>query len=115
MITQIEPSKNFRKSSTSGDYYEDDDTAGSLAQGRFIVHAKGIRDHIFHEVYVDYQNAEIDSKQGKFVKRGDFSKVEKSIDSYKKRGITALYLMGVLERDNYQYLNKNTNEIEFRK
>lgn len=64
---------------------------------------------------MDYQNAEIDSKQGKFVKRGDFSKVEKAIDSYKKRGITALYLMGVLERDNYQYLNKNTNEAEFRK
>jgi hypothetical protein len=27
---------------------------GSLAQGRFIVHAKGIRDQIFHEVQVDY-------------------------------------------------------------
>jgi hypothetical protein len=44
------------------------------------VHAKGIRDQIFHEVQVDYQNAEIDSKEGKFLKRGDFSKLEKSID-----------------------------------
>lgn len=25
-----------------------------LAQGRFIVHARGIRDHSFHEVQVDY-------------------------------------------------------------
>lgn len=99
----------------SPDYYGEGDEAGQLAQGRFIVHAKGIRDHIFHEVYVDYQNAEIDHKEGKFVKRGDFAKVEKSIDSYKKRGITALYLMGVLERDNNPILNKSLNEIDYRK
>lgn len=74
-----------------------------------------MRDHIFHEVFVDYQNAEVDAKAGKFIKRGDFTKVEKAIDGYKKKGITALYLMGVLERDNYPYLNKNINEVEFRK
>lgn len=51
-----------------------------------------MRDHIFHEVYVDYQNAEVDTKAGKFVKRGDFLKLEKSIEQYKKRGITTLYL-----------------------
>jgi hypothetical protein len=74
-----------------------------------------MRDHIFHEVYVDYQSAQIDTKEGKFIKRGDFSKVEKSIDGYKKKGITALYLMGVLERDNNPYLNKSINEVEYRK
>lgn len=37
------------------------------------------------------------------------------MDGYKKRGITALYLMGVLERDNNPYLNKVMNEVEFRK
>lgn len=57
----------------------------------------------------------MDSKEGKFIKRGDFQKLEKSLDSYKKRGITSLYLMGVLERDNYPFLNKMTNEVEFRK
>lgn len=94
---------------SSPDYYGETDDIGQLAQGRFIVHAKGMRDHIFHEVYVDYQSAEVDTIEGKFVRRGDFSKVEKSIDSYKKRGITALYLMGVLERDNNPILNKSTN------
>ncbi len=74
------------------------------------MHAKGIRDQIFHEVYVDYQNAEIDTKEGKFIKRGDFSKIEKSIETYKKRGITSLYLMGCLERDNNPYFNKSLGE-----
>lgn len=37
-----------------GDYYGDELDLAEQAQGRFIVHAKGIRDHIFHEVYVDY-------------------------------------------------------------
>ena len=30
------------------------------AQGRFIVQAQGMRDHSFHEMQVDYQNATID-------------------------------------------------------
>ena len=106
------------KQSWSPDYYADSheaDVSGQQAQGRFIVHAKGMRDHIFHEVYVDYQNADIDTKEGRFIKRGDFSKVEKSIDLYKKRGITALYLMGVLERDNNSYMNQSVNEVQFRR
>ncbi len=61
-------------------------------------------------MYVDYQSAEIDTKEGKLVKRGDFAKVEKSIEQYRKRGITALYLMGVLERDNNPIFNKAMNE-----
>jgi hypothetical protein len=79
------------------------------------VHAKGIRDHIFHEVLVDYQSAEVNTKEGRFVKRGDFSKVEKSLDGYKKRGITALYLMGALERDNNSYYNQSVGEVQYRK
>jgi hypothetical protein len=74
-----------------------------------------MKDHSFHEVQVDFQDAEVDTTKGTFIKRGNFAKVEKSIDGYKKRGITALYLMGTLERDNYPFLNKMTNEIEFRK
>ena len=45
------------------------------------------------------------------VKRGDFSKVEKSIEAFKKRGITTLYMMGVLDRDNNPYFNKSEGEI----
>jgi hypothetical protein len=43
--------------------YEDDDPYDvdtPLAQGRFIVHAKGMREQIFHEVQVDYQDAKVD-------------------------------------------------------
>jgi hypothetical protein len=44
------------------DYYEQsvDDEVGSIAQGRFVVHAKGMREHSFHEVQIDYQDAQID-------------------------------------------------------
>ena len=64
---------------------------------------------------MDCQNAEIDTKEGKFTKRGDFSKVERAIEQYRKRGITALYLMGVLERDNNPIFNKAMNEYQFKK
>lgn len=76
------------------------------------MHAKGMKDHIFHEVCVDYQDADIDSKLGKFIKRGSFKNIEQSIPSYKKKGITALYLMGALERDNYPVKEKGSNKIE---
>lgn len=32
-----------------------------------------------------------------------------------RQGITAIYMMGTLERDNYPFLNKYTNDIEYRK
>lgn len=57
----------------------------------------------------------MNTKEGRFVKRGDFSKVEKSLDGYKKRGITALYLMGALERDNNSYYNQSVGEVQYRK
>lgn len=49
------------------------------------------------------------------MKRGNFSNVEKAIDGYRKKGITAIYLMGVLERDNIQSLNKDTKKVEYKK
>lgn len=41
------------------DYYQDtnEDEVGCIAQGRFIVHARGMKDHSFHEVQIDYQDA----------------------------------------------------------
>jgi len=66
------------------------------------VHARGMRDHCFHEVQVDYQDAKIDFKNQTFTKRGTFADVESSIESYKEQGVTALYMMGVFQRDNVE-------------
>ena len=87
------------------DYYEEnvEEEVGSIAQGRFIVHARGMRDHSFHEVQIDYQDARIDKNTNQFVQRGTFMDVENSIPNYAKQGISALYLMGTLERDNYPF------------
>lgn len=77
------------------------------------MHAKGLKDHIFHEVQVDFEDAV--TENNKFKKRGNFETVAKAIDGYKKKGITALYLMGALERDNLPVINKEQNSIEFKK
>ena len=98
------------------EYYEEADNGiGNIAQGRFIVHSRGIRDQSFHEVQIDYQDAEIDKQLNMFVKRGTFADVERSIEGYASQGITSLYLMGTLERDNYPFKNRYSNETEYRK
>jgi hypothetical protein len=61
-----------------------DEDVGSIAQGRFVVHAKGMRDHSFHEVQVDYQDARIDKNSNQFIQRGTFRDVEASIPNYAK-------------------------------
>lgn len=83
-------------------YEEDECDDNPHAQGRFIVHAKGIRDSCFHEVQVDYQDAKVDYKNQTFARRGTFQDVEKSIGAYREQGVTALYLMGVFQRDNVE-------------
>jgi len=112
-----QPEPVFPVTHGGDDYYEDDRSqdSSSLAQGRFIVHARGIRDHTFHEVQVDYQNAQFDKNQNLFLRRGTFKDVENSIDNYAKQGVSALYLMGTLQRDNYPFTNKYTNQTEYRK
>jgi hypothetical protein len=42
----------------------------------------------------------VDFKNKTFLKRGKFEDVEKAIPKYKESGISSLYLMGCLERDN---------------
>ena len=63
------------------DYYEQnvEEEIGCIAQGRFIVHAKGIREQSFHEVQIDYQNARIDKETNSFTQRGTFRDVEHEI------------------------------------
>jgi hypothetical protein len=46
-----------------------------------------------------------------FVKRGSFEDVERSIPDYASQGITTLYLMGTMERDNYPFQNNYSNEL----
>ena len=37
------------------------------------------------------------------------------MENYKRKGVSCLYVAGVHERDNYPFLNKVTDQIEFRK
>ena len=74
-----------------------------------------MRDHTFHETQVDFENCRFNKNENYFEKRGCFEDIERKLDLYQKEGVTALYLMGTLERDNYPILNKYTERIEFRK
>lgn len=47
---------------------------------------------------MDYQNQT-------FARRGTFQDVERSLGAYKEQGVTALYLMGVFQRDNAEIAN----------
>ncbi len=73
-------------------------------QGRFIVHPRDVKDMQIHEIFVDFQDAQIDSKTGVITERGSFLKVKNSIKDRYATGINCLYLMGVFERDNGQML-----------
>ena len=92
------PDPVFPTASTDAydDYYEQsiEEEVGSIAQGRFVVHTRGMREHSFHEVQIDHQDAEIDKTENTILRRGSFKTVQKSIPSYAKQGISALYLMG---------------------
>lgn len=37
------------------------------------------------------------------------------IPEYARQGISSLYLMGTLERDNYPFVGYDSNDLEFRK
>ncbi len=94
---------------------EIDDMTASLAQGRFIVHSKGMRDQVMHEILVDHEGASFDFKNNRITDRGNFESVRKNMENYKRKGVSCLYMAGVHERDNYPSLNRVTEEIEFRK
>lgn len=80
-------------------------------QGRFIVHYDGVRNTVMHEVFIDHQDAKFEDNKVK--KRGTFAHVQKSLDSYSKKGYNTLYLMGVLERDNEKKYNPMTKTDEY--
>jgi glycogen synthase len=53
-----------------------------------------------HEVFVDLVDARWDEHSGVLISRGSFATVEAALPSFRAQGITTLYLMGALERDN---------------
>jgi len=82
------PDPVFPTASTDAydDYYEQsmEEEVGSIAQGRFIVHTRGMRENSFHEVQIDHQDAEIDKTENQILRRGSFKTVQKSIPNYAK-------------------------------
>lgn len=72
------PAPVFPHVQDDDDYYqeENEDDTGSIAQGRFVVHARGMRDHSFHEVQIDHQDAKVDKTTNQFIQRGTFYDVE---------------------------------------
>eukprot|EP00742_Colponemidia_sp_Colp-10_P005221 GILJ01005578.1.p1 GENE.GILJ01005578.1~~GILJ01005578.1.p1 ORF type:complete len:1904 (+),score=304.73 GILJ01005578.1:50-5761(+) len=83
-------------------------------QGRFIVQPRGVRNELMHEVVVDLESAKWDKSTGVFLERGSFHRVQESLSNYKDIGITSLYLMGALERDNGPtYYSPDTQKYEY--
>eukprot|EP00741_Cyanophora_paradoxa_P006843 tig00001052_g6618.t1 len=74
--------------------------AQGRVRGRFVVLPRDVRSEQIHEVVVDMQDGEWDRETGAFVSRGDFARVREALPRYKADGITTVYLMGALERDN---------------
>ena len=50
-----------------------------------------------------------------FLRRGTFNDVSNNIEKYAKQGITSLYLMGALERDNYPQKTPGSTVVDYRK
>lgn len=86
IIGKPEPQYPTIHDSDFDDHYEDavEEEVGSIAQGRFVVHARGMRDHSFHEVQIDAQNARVDTQTNRFIERGTFDEVAHAIPDYAK-------------------------------
>lgn len=74
-----------------------------------------MRDHSFHEVKIDYQDARVDKGTNHYIQRGTFNDVANAVPKYAQQGVSALYLMGTLERDNYPLTNQYSDRTEYRK
>lgn len=68
------------------------------AQGRFIVHPQVARDIQAHEVFVDAELSLVDGTDR--TKISSFEDIRRALPKYQSEGITCLYLLGALERDN---------------
>ena len=84
-------------------------------QGRVIVHNAALRTGTFHELFPDAHQADVDYKKKTFIHRGSFSSVTSMLPGLAKRGVSVLYLMGALERDNGESNFSNHGGIEFQR
>ena len=71
----------------------------ALAQGRFIVHRAGLREEHMHEVVVDLEGMKF-SEGGEIVRHGTFADVAGNLRGLRGNGVTSLFVLGAIERDN---------------
>ena len=75
------------------------------ARGRFIVHPERFRESKLIEVPVDEVGAVWEESTGKLQSRGRFDAVHSMLPDLQASGISAVYLMGALERPHDDALN----------
>lgn len=70
-----------------------------LAQGRFIVHRRNLTTELWHELIVDIEGIKF-SEDGEIAKHGTFESVTAKLKHLKASGVTSVYVLGAIERDN---------------
>jgi glycogen synthase len=70
-----------------------------LAQGRYIVHRRNLTTELWHELIVDIEGIKF-SEDGEIAKHGTFESVTAKLKHLKASGITSVYVLGAIERDN---------------
>jgi len=73
-----------------------------LAQGRFIVHRRGLGSEKWHSLLCDTMEEalKINPIDGKVEQYGTFNDVQEKLGGLREQGVTTLYLCGAMERDN---------------
>eukprot|EP00921_Rhytidocystis_pertsovi_P013784 GHVQ01022382.1.p1 GENE.GHVQ01022382.1~~GHVQ01022382.1.p1 ORF type:complete len:1848 (+),score=155.63 GHVQ01022382.1:2238-7781(+) len=99
---------------TAGDL-DTDLTATYALQGRWIVQPSRMSDEQLHEIFVDQHDARWDSETGELNQRGTFASVSASLAKLQQCGVTTLYVMGSLSRDNGDILYTNHGEITYQR
>jgi glycogen synthase len=70
-----------------------------LLQGRCVVHRAGLLEEQFHEAIVDLEGMRF-GEGGDIVKHGTFEDVTAQLRTLRAGGVTSLFVLGALERDN---------------
>lgn len=53
-----------------------------------------------HEIFIDQHGCEFDKQTGRLSHRGSFASITSSLSELRDKGVTMIYLMGALSRDN---------------
>eukprot|EP00918_Siedleckia_nematoides_P032278 GHVU01069865.1.p1 GENE.GHVU01069865.1~~GHVU01069865.1.p1 ORF type:complete len:995 (-),score=230.83 GHVU01069865.1:8-2992(-) len=102
-----------RHNLAAGQDIYNDATRSYPLQGRVIVQKRGLESEQIHEVFVDQHGAKWDSSTGQLANRGNFATVAASLEKLGASGITSVYLLGALARDNGGVLYTNRGEVLF--